>query len=223
MDKISLLITGANQQLAEQISSHFKPMYPLLYVPNVDDIQDHDLQSAMRIVLFVFTPKIEDWDQYSKLRSRCHGSYRLVVAADNESVIANFKSLFASSDSYIIPPIINNLQQKIEALTGKQQPLDSRLLRFNDIFIDVVDCKLISPKGKQKLGMIEYKILATLINNKNGITERQELMSSIWDETSINERALDPHINSIRKKLSSSNSEIITYYGKGFKLVAKQN
>ncbi|MCB0347774.1 MAG: winged helix-turn-helix transcriptional regulator [Bdellovibrionales bacterium] len=72
------------------------------------------------------------------------------------------------------------------------------------------------------MGQVEFKILNCLIKHQGSLVDRKLLHSFIWGEHIPSERALDPHINSLRKKLRHSVCDLKTVYGKGFSLIITQ-
>jgi DNA-binding response OmpR family regulator len=77
--------------------------------------------------------------------------------------------------------------------------------------------------GDQPLdvGSIEFKILNLLIRHRGQPVSREEIEKFVWHDSPPSERALDPHITSLRKKLRNSQCELRTVYGKGFYILSK--
>jgi len=70
------------------------------------------------------------------------------------------------------------------------------------------------------LTITEFRILQAFLEHKNEVLSREQLIQiSYPEETYLNDRAIDCHINRLRKKLNSPECEncIETVYGAGYK------
>lgn len=66
-----------------------------------------------------------------------------------------------------------------------------------------------------KLTKLEYNILTFLLNNRNKIFSREELIDKAWSE-SVSKRAVDTAISRLRSKLASYGKHLITRLGFGY-------
>ena len=78
--------------------------------------------------------------------------------------------------------------------------------------------ELHAPSGVIKLSQRDMQILSMLCANRNRVTDRKELLLSVWgDDSFFNSRNLDVYIRKIRTLLSEDPSiEIQTIKGKGY-------
>ncbi|MFC2107057.1 response regulator transcription factor [Bacteroidota bacterium] len=78
--------------------------------------------------------------------------------------------------------------------------------------------ELKSPEGIVKLSNRDMEVLGILLSNKNRITDRRELLLTVWgDDSYFNSRNLDVYIRKIRKLFKGdSRIEIQTLKGKGY-------
>jgi DNA-binding response OmpR family regulator len=78
--------------------------------------------------------------------------------------------------------------------------------------------ELVSPAGTVKLSQRDMQILSILCSNRNRVTDRRELLLSVWgDDSFFNSRNLDVYIRKLRTILSGDPSvEIQTIKGKGY-------
>jgi two-component system phosphate regulon response regulator PhoB len=66
---------------------------------------------------------------------------------------------------------------------------------------------------------VEFRMLLKLAQNCRRALSRRELMSSVWGENiHIEDRSIDKHISSIRKKISPYHSSLKTINGVGYEL-----
>lgn len=148
----------------------------------------------------------------------------LFVTAANEpqSRIRAFK---AGGDDYISKPflpeeLMARLVRKLESVDKpKTEPKPS--LALGDINLQLDSLTVQIQGRRQELASIEFKILSLLLRRQNELISRHDLNTMIWGSNPPSERALDPHITSLRKKLRSSQCELKTLYGKGYCLVLR--
>ncbi|MBK9322918.1 MAG: response regulator transcription factor [Bdellovibrionaceae bacterium] len=79
--------------------------------------------------------------------------------------------------------------------------------------------------GNQKLSMtpIEFKLLLKLARAPGYVLSRDQLIDSVWgDSVYIEDRSVDRHISSIRKKLGGCSNYIRTVPGLGYQFLAEQ-
>lgn len=91
------------------------------------------------------------------------------------------------------------------------------MLIFKTISVDT-DKKICYINDSEiSLTRIEFDLLVFLINNKERIVTRQEIINSVWGEE-VSKRAVDTTISRLRKKLGDSGKHIITRSGFGYGL-----
>jgi len=74
-----------------------------------------------------------------------------------------------------------------------------------------------------KLTQTEFRILRTLVENKNKVLGREEILDEAFSYTvSPTERAIDVHIKSIRDKLGACGKRIKTVRGVGYKFSSEE-
>lgn len=89
------------------------------------------------------------------------------------------------------------------------------MTNFKDLVINS-DEKLCYLKGNPiKLTKSEYNILSFILNNRNKIFSREELINNAWKEPVTN-RAVDTAISRLRKKIGEYNTNIVSRIGFGY-------
>ncbi|MCR5846699.1 MAG: response regulator transcription factor [Lachnospiraceae bacterium] len=76
-------------------------------------------------------------------------------------------------------------------------------------------------KGEELIGLkaMEYKMLIYLLENKNRVVTKDELLKNVWDDEFIGEGTLAVHIRHLREKIENNpqNPEVIkTVWGVGY-------
>jgi DNA-binding response OmpR family regulator len=72
------------------------------------------------------------------------------------------------------------------------------------------------------LTSLEFDLLLTLVDHVNLVLSRDQLLDMVWGYDYYGEtRTVDVHIAHLREKLSGSEIQIETVWGKGYKLVSE--
>jgi len=67
-----------------------------------------------------------------------------------------------------------------------------------------------------ELGPFEFGILSVFMKRPGLIVTRREIMLEVWGDDSKNDRLIDAHLTSLRKKLAGFKAELKTVYGEGY-------
>lgn len=88
-------------------------------------------------------------------------------------------------------------------------------IEFEKLEIDL-DCKEVHIDGTLiKLTKSEFNVLVFLLENKNKIFSREELIEAAWPEA-VSNRAVDTAMSRLRKKLDIYGKHIVTRLGFGY-------
>ena len=96
---------------------------------------------------------------------------------------------------------------------------DGRILLIDDIYLDTNIHKLKKENEQINLKAMEYKLLIYLLENKNRVVTKDELLRNVWDDEYIGEGTLAVHIRHLREKIEKDpkNPEVIkTVWGVGY-------
>ena len=128
-------------------------------------------------------------------------------------------------DDYMTKPFgVLELCARVRTLLRRVQP-KSKSIQTPTLSID--KSTHIVQQNNQGIDLThkEYQLLLYLIENKERVVERDELLNNIWGYDFIGEsRALDVHIRSLRKKLDDNGEKYIkTVRSVGYRFVEKED
>ncbi len=180
------------------------------------------------IILDVMMPKMDGFTLASKLRELNKGIPILFLTARSmkEDTLKGFKS---GGDDYMTKPFsmeelilrINAILRRVSAPPVQDGP--KAPVNVGNFVYDYDRRTLTFGEEEIKLTTKENQLFALLVQNKNGVMERDAALERIWGESNyFHSRTMDVYIAKIRKILKSDpNLEIINVHGKGFKLLEK--
>jgi DNA-binding response OmpR family regulator len=179
------------------------------------------------IVLDVLMPGQNGIETCKKLREQRESEEIPVImlTAVNEPE-QRIKAFNAGADDYLAKPflpeeLIARINRKLEKAPLRQSPSKETEFRLGNLKLQFDDLSLEVDGVKCELGQVEYKILNFLLKKRGELVSRQELNDYIWGHELPSDRALDPHITALRKKLQKSHGELKTVYGKGYSIILK--
>ena len=142
-------------------------------------------------------------------------------ASDNMNIVM---AMNMGGDDFIPKPFdLEVLTAKIQALLRRSYDFagSSSMLEHKGAVLKLLDASLIWNGQQIELTKNELKILQTLMEHKEKIVSREELMEKLWESDAyVDENTLSVNVNRLRKKLSSVGLDdfILTKKGIGYRI-----
>ena len=159
------------------------------------------------IILDVMFPSMNGFEICRRLKREKQSPVIMLSAKD--SVMDKVNGLQIGADDYIAKPFaIEELLARIEVVFRRQDNLNNYIVKFKDITINR-NSRIVKRNGKEiNLTNKEYELLMILIDNKDKVVTREELLEKIWGygyepETNVT----DVYIRYLRSKLNNENKE----------------
>ncbi len=133
------------------------------------------------------------------------------------------RGLETGADDYLVKPYsVKELVARVRNLLRRTRPASTgETLTYGDIVLDSQKHKASRNGVALKLGPIEFRLLATLMENPERVWSRDHLLSRVWGmDTDVDYRTVDVHIGRLRKILKQPGkpSPIRTVRGTGYSL-----
>jgi len=143
----------------------------------------------------------------------------LTALSDEHTQLHSFNK---KADDFVTKPFSPKvLVKRVEALLHRCGKL-RRTLEFGSVTIDIDNYEAYEDGNKVELTLKELEILKALIDRRNRVLSRQQLMDIVWGNDYFgDERTVDAHIKNLRKKF---NREIIrTVKGVGYRIMEEDS
>lgn len=133
----------------------------------------------------------------------------IIMFSARDSVMDKVNGLQIGADDYIPKPFaIEELLARIEVVFRRQDNTNNSIVKFKDIVIDRRSRVVKKNNNEINLTNKEYELLMILIDNKDKVVTREELLDQIWGygyepETNVT----DVYIRYLRSKLDNKNKE----------------
>lgn len=180
------------------------------------------------IILDIGLPDKSGYELCSELRADKNLQEIPIIILTSKSTISDKLTGFSlGADDYIVKPFdVLELQARATVrlkrsaqLKAKQLVLEGNGLRMDLSSHEVTVEGMPGAKvARLDLTPHEYKILQLLMSNKDKVFSREHLLNKIWGyDVHIEDRTVDKHISSLRKKLGDKGNLIHTVTGTGYK------
>lgn len=171
------------------------------------------------IILDLSLPKKDGMDVCRELRAKMIHTPIIMLTA--RSVIENrVEGLDAGADDYLLKPFsLNELSARIRAVLRRRKVVDVPLLSISDIIIDDKKHEVTRKGEVLVLTPKEYRILNTLVRNKDQAITRQQLIEEVWGpQFKETNNELNVHVRYLRRKVDEgrTNPLIKTIRGVGY-------
>lgn len=159
------------------------------------------------IILDIMLPSMNGFEICRRLKREKNTPIIMLSAKD--SVMDKVNGLQIGADDYIAKPFaIEELLARIEVVFRRQDNLNYSIVKFKDIVINKSSRSVRKNGNELNLTNKEYELLMILIDNKDKVVTREELLEKIWGyeyepETNIT----DVYIRYLRSKLNNENKE----------------
>ena len=182
-----------------------------------------DLAKYDLFLLDVMMNEISGFKMGSMLKAKKETANTPIIfltAKDTENdMVAGFN---IGADDYISKPFsIREVTVRIKAVlkraNEKGNIKTSPKLIHNTLVLDTEQKKVMIDGEEASLTKREFEILKLLLEQKNRVFSRQEILDKVWnDEDEISDRTVDVNITRLRKKVGFYEKHIVTRLGYGY-------
>lgn len=164
--------------------------------------KDYDL-----ILLDLMLPSLNGIEICRRLKKEKNTPIIMLSAKD--SVMDKVSGLQMGADDYVAKPFaIEELLARIQVVFRRENNSNSKILIFKDLSINI-ESRLVK-KGDEELNLTnkEYELLLYLMENKEKVISRFNLLESVWGynyETETN--VVDVYVRHLRNKLDTEDKE----------------
>lgn len=164
--------------------------------------KDYDL-----ILLDLMLPSLNGIEICRRLKKEKNTPIIMLSAKD--SVMDKVSGLQMGADDYVAKPFaIEELLARIQVVFRRENSLNSKILNFKDLSINI-ESRVVK-KGDEELNLTnkEYELLLYLMENKEKVISRLNLLESVWGynyETETN--VVDVYVRHLRNKLDTEDKE----------------
>lgn len=224
MQKNKILIIEDNEDTLKFLSHILGTEYEVVLAENaVIGIDFARNQQPDLILLDIMLPHLNGLDALQLLRGdqKTASIPVIILSAKNRSTdITN--GLNVGADDYISKPFdAKELIARIKARLriSQSQKGTAENISVGDLEIDVMNRKVTFKNKVIELTLTEFDILRCLTQSVGEVVNRKKIIEFVWSRSKkeINDRTIDVHIRSIRKKIPDMSKHLASVYGVGYR------
>lgn len=154
------------------------------------------------LLLDINLPETDGEYVCKEIRKQSNLPIIIITSRDNE--VDELLSINYGADHYVTKPFnIQILLAKIASLLKRTNMLNSQeIIDCNQFKINISKNTIIKGKDEIELTRNEFKILKCLVDNRDKIVSREDIMSNLWEsESFIDDNTLTVNITRLRNKL----------------------
>ena len=170
------------------------------------------LESALNnefdlIILDLMLPIISGLEVCRRLKRKKNTPIIMLSAKDD--VMDKVAGLQIGADDYITKPFaIEELLARIQVVFRRENSKKSYKVVFKDIVIDLNSRKVCRAGEVLTLTNKEYELLNLLINNKDTVMSRYDILNEVWGyDYDAGTNVVDVYVSYLRNKLDEKNKE----------------
>jgi DNA-binding response OmpR family regulator len=225
MAKETILVIEDERDIVEIIEYNFqREGYTVLSANNGEKgLEIARTRRPAAIILDLMLPGLDGIEVAKRLRQDPNTreiAILMLTAKGEESDI--ILGLGVGADDYVVKPFkLKELVARVKAVLRRGPLMDDgptgQRVERGGLIIDKAKY-IVQHDGKDvPLTLTEFKLLETLASAPGRVFTRELLLQRIQGEAYIDERNIDVHVRSIRKKLGDSSEYILTVRGVGYK------
>ena len=183
-------------------------------------------QAPDLIVLDIMMPLLNGYEVCKQLRKEGNKTPVLMLTVKDKE-IDKVLGLELGADDYVTKPFsLREVVARVKAILRRSEdsPDEFSTFTIGNVFLDFKKYEAHRDNINIDLTPLEFRLLKVLINKKELVVSRDEILDSIWGEDNmvVSTRTIDSHIANIRKKIEEDPSHpkhIINIWGVGYKLI----
>ena len=223
---VKLLIVDDEIQIIELIKKYAKFSgyeYEVAYngqeaIDMINENSDFDL-----IVMDIMMPEVDGFTAVKEIRKK--SSIPVILLSARSEEYDKLYGFDLGIDDYVTKPFSpKELMMRISAILNRyshrKQVVEEVInnLSYEELVINQTEHAVYLSGNRVEVTLKEYELLVYLMENPNIALKREAILEKIWGSSDkTNERTLDTHIKSIRKKIGKYADNIITIRRVGYR------
>lgn len=222
----SILVIDDEAALVEALTEYFQSDYKVLSAGNGADGFTLALQEKPDIILLdINMPKENGLETCNRLRTHEETKHIPVLMLTAQGDLPSRLEAFSyGADDFIEKPFkMSELKARIASKIRRieEQEQGPTVIQCGNLTVNTDKMEVLVNGKPIVFSTLEFNLLRFFLQNRDKVISREKLLAGVWQNTVVNDRAVDTHLVSIRKKLHDFDHEFATVYGAGYILRAR--
>ena len=174
------------------------------------------------LVLDLMLPRLDGITLCDRLRQE--SDVPIIMLTAREAHAERIKGLESGADDYIVKPFDpGEVVARSKAVLRRVRSEVQKELTCNKIVLNITTRQVTVDARPVALSQAQFALLAAFMRHQDQVLSRDQLISLAFDNDFDGfDRAIDSHINRLRKQLDTGDHQPIqTVYGAGYRFVSK--
>lgn len=225
MNPYRILVVDDEEDLCEILQFNLETEgYVVEVAYSAEEALKLDVSSFHLILLDVMMGEMSGFKMARQLRENPKtGKIPIIFLTARDTENDKLTGFNIGADDYIAKPFsIREVVARVKAVIkryasasgGKE---DDKLLVFDNLIMNLSNKKITVDGEEIQFTKKEFEILRLLLENRNRVFTRDEILSKVWSEDVIVlDRTIDVNITRLRKKIRQYGKNIVTRLGYGY-------
>ncbi len=224
MSKYKILVVDDEEAICEILQLNLiSEGYDVDVAYSAEEALTKDIKSYSLLLLDIMMGEMSGYKLLQKLReSDDTKSIPVIFCSAKDTKDDTITGLNLGADDYIAKPflareVVARVKSVLRRVGGNSKSAQSNTIEFEGLVLDL-NRKQCAMKGVDiPMTKKEFEILALLLQNRNTIFSRQDILHRVWDdEVVVVDRTIDVFITRLRKKIGDMGKHIVTRLGYGY-------
>lgn len=216
----SILIVDDEIQIRELIKKYAQHMNYLVFEAE-NGLEAIEIVKKEKIDLIIMDIMMPELDGFSSVKAiREFSSLPIIMLSARGEEYDKIYGFDLGIDDYVTKPFSpKELMMRVNAILQRSYPKkEEKNWIFENLEVKF-DARLVYINHQKiDLTLKEYELLVFLISNPNIALTREQLLQKVWGDDFVkDERTLDTHIKSLRKKIEPYGNNIVTIRRVGYR------
>ena len=176
------------------------------------------------VLLDVMLPGKDGFEVCRELRRSGFKAPILMLTAKAQEA-EKVMGLELGADDYITKPFSpRELRARLKAALRRSAGDAPEVFRFGDAEVDFARCEVRRGGAAIELSALEFKLLTAFVRSRGRVLTREQLLDAAWGrDVSLNDRVVDNHIVSLRRKIEPDPAQprfVVNIRGLGYRFDA---
>jgi len=228
MAKILIVEDEPSMRLGLKDNLEFESYQVELAMDGAEGLQKVTANKYDLVILDVMMPKMSGFDVCKAMRKNGDMTPVIFLTAKSEE-IDKVLGLELGADDYMTKPFsLRELIARVKAIlrrqvaNGAEEGLSGEH-QVGKLTVDFGQYKAHNAEGNVKMSYKEFEILQYLLEHKNDVVSRYDLLNKVWGyDAQPTTRTVDNFILRLRQRIEENHNDpqyILTVHGVGYKLV----
>lgn len=228
MPKILIVEDEAAMRMGLKDNLEFESYEVEVAIDGAEGLQKVSANSYDLVILDVMMPKMSGFDVCKSMRKQGDMTPVIFLTAKSEE-IDKVLGLELGADDYLTKPFsLRELIARVKAILRRQKVNEapkglSGPQQIGKLTLDFAQYQAHNTEGGVKMSYKEFEILQYLLERKNDVVSRYDLLNEVWGyDAQPTTRTVDNFILRLRQRVEQNPNDpqiILTVHGVGYKLV----